>query len=57
MKVLGLDACRGKWLAVAVDEGQFEDARLASDAATLVSAWPEVAAIGVDIPIGIPETP
>src|SRR6266487_5109767 len=57
MKALGLDACRGKWLAVALDEGHFDDARLASDAAALVTAWPDAAAIGVDIPIGLPETP
>ena len=57
MKALGLDACRGKWLAVVLDEGRFDDARLASDAAALVSEWPNAAAIGVDIPIGLPETP
>ena len=57
MKALGLDACRGKWLAVVLDEGRFDDARLASDAATLVTAWPDAAAIGVDIHIGLPETP
>jgi predicted RNase H-like nuclease len=57
MKALGLDACRGKWLAVALDEGHFDDARLASDAAALVTGWPDAAAIGVDIPIGLPETP
>ncbi|MCA1683461.1 MAG: DUF429 domain-containing protein [Actinobacteria bacterium] len=57
MKVLGLDACRGKWLAVALDEGRFDDAGLASDAATLVAAWPDAEAIGVDIPIGLPEMP
>jgi predicted RNase H-like nuclease len=57
MKALGLDACRGKWLAVALDDGHFADARLASAAAALVSAWPEAEAIGVDIPIGLPETP
>jgi predicted RNase H-like nuclease len=57
MKALGLDACRGKWLAVCLDEGQFDDARLASDAAGLVCAWPDAAVIGVDIPIGLPETP
>jgi predicted RNase H-like nuclease len=57
MKALGLDACRGKWLAVALDDGHFADARLASDAAALVSAWPDAEAIGVDIPIGLPETP
>jgi predicted RNase H-like nuclease len=57
MKALGLDACRGKWLAVVLDERHFDDARLASDAAALVSAWPDAAAIGVDIPIGLPEMP
>jgi predicted RNase H-like nuclease len=57
MKVLGIDACRGKWLAVGLDEGHFDHARLGSDAATLGAAWPDAAAIGVDIPIGLPETP
>jgi predicted RNase H-like nuclease len=57
MKALGLDACRGKWLAVALDEGHFDDARLTADAAALVSAWPDAAAIGVDIPVGLPKTP
>lgn len=57
MKALGLDACRGKWLAVFLDEGHFDDARLGSDAAALVATWPDAAAVGVDIPIGLPETP
>src|SRR5215211_2871578 len=57
MKALGLNACRGKWLAVALNEGQFDDARLGSDAAVLVTEWPDAAAIGVDIPIGLPQTP
>jgi predicted RNase H-like nuclease len=57
VKALGLDACRGKWLAIVLDEDRFEEARLASDAAALLIAWPDAAAIGVDIPIGLPETP
>jgi predicted RNase H-like nuclease len=57
VKVVGLDACRGKWLAIALDEGRFDDARLSSDAAALAAAWPDATAIGVDIPIGLPETP
>jgi predicted RNase H-like nuclease len=57
VRVVGLDACRGKWLAVVLEEGHFDDARLASDAAELVSAWPGAAAIGVDIPIGLPDAP
>ena len=56
MRVVGLDACRGKWLAVVLNEGRFDEARL-SDAADLVARWPDTAAIGVDIPIGLPETP
>jgi predicted RNase H-like nuclease len=57
MKAVGLDACRGKWLAVSLDEGRFDDARLGSDAAVLLTAWPDAAAIGVDIPIGLPNAP
>ena len=57
MKVVGLDACRGKWLAVALDEGGFDDARLAADPAVLLAEWSDAAVIGVDIPIGLPETP
>lgn len=55
--VLGLDACRGKWLAVALDDGRLAGARLASSAEVLAAEWPDAAAIGVDIPIGLPEVP
>lgn len=57
MRVLGIDACRGRWLAVALENGRFEGARLDADLAALVDAWPDVAAVGVDIPIGVPEVP
>jgi predicted RNase H-like nuclease len=57
VEAVGLDACRGKWLAVALEDGRFAAARLARDAAGLVAEWPHAAAIGVDIPIGLPETP
>jgi predicted RNase H-like nuclease len=56
MQVVGLDACRGRWLAVVLEQGHFVEARLAS-AAALIAAWPNAAAIGVDIPIGLPPTP
>jgi predicted RNase H-like nuclease len=55
-KVVGLDACRGRWLAVVLEDGLFVDARIGS-AAALVAAWPNAAAIGVDIPIGLPDAP
>ncbi len=57
MRVVGLDACRGKWLAVVLDDGDFRDARLGSDAAGLVATWLDAAAIAVDIPIGLPNAP
>jgi len=52
--VLGLDACRGRWLAVVLEEGRFADARLGSTDA-LVSMWPHAAAIGVDVPSACPK--
>ena len=57
MRVLGIDACRGKWLAVALRDGRYEGIRFGLDAARLVASWPDVAAVGIDIPIGTPEVP
>jgi predicted RNase H-like nuclease len=57
MRAVGLDACRGKWLAVVLDDGRFAEARLASSAATLATVFSHATAIGVDIPIGLPDTP
>ena len=57
MQVVGIDACRGKWLGIALDDGRFAGARLSPSAAALAAAWPQPAAIGIDIPIGLPETP
>jgi predicted RNase H-like nuclease len=54
---LGVDACRGKWLAVALERGRFAGARLSREVATLIAAWPEAEAAGVDIPIGLPAQP
>jgi hypothetical protein len=54
---VGLDASGGGWLAVVLEGGQFAEARRARGAATLISAFPDVEAVGVDIPIGLPETP
>lgn len=56
MAVIGLDACRARWLAVVLEDGRFVGSRLGF-AASLVSAWPDATAIGVDVPIGLPETP
>jgi len=52
-----MDACRGKWLAVALRDGRYDGVRFGPDAGRLVAARPDVAAIGVDIPIGTPDVP
>jgi predicted RNase H-like nuclease len=57
VEALGLDACRGKWLAVVLDGNGFVGAHIHADAAALISHWPDVVGIGVDIPIGLPEEP
>jgi len=57
MTVVGVDACRGKWLAIALDEERFVAARLGAGVAALLTAWPDAAAVGIDIPIGLPQLP
>jgi predicted RNase H-like nuclease len=57
VNVIGVDACRGKWLAIVLRNGRFAAASLVADVAGLAAASPDAAAIGVDIPIGLPETP
>jgi predicted RNase H-like nuclease len=57
VRVLGIDACRGKWLAVVLEDGRFADTRFGPSVAALIAACPGVRAVGVDIPIGLPERP
>jgi predicted RNase H-like nuclease len=53
--VLGVDACRGGWLAIELDDGTVADwARLPSFE-RLLDAYTDARWIGVDIPIGLPE--
>ena len=56
MKVLGVDGCKRGWVAVAQDDGQFREARLFSRFEALVSSYPDVEIIAVDIPIGLLDT-
>jgi predicted RNase H-like nuclease len=57
MKVIGIDACAGKWLALIFDGRRFEAARLTPDAAAVTAEWSSAAAVAVDIPIGVPDVP
>jgi predicted RNase H-like nuclease len=58
MTVLGLDGCKGGWIAIAVDDSGYVDAFVAptvADAERIgVERW-GIEAMVIDIPIGIPD--
>lgn len=56
MLALGVDAARGGWIAVALEDGRFADAALERRFPVLLERFREAAVIGVDVPIGLPET-
>jgi predicted RNase H-like nuclease len=57
MKVVGLDASGGQWLAVALDDLRVSDSRIGRSATELANAWPDANVIAIDIPIGLPAEP
>ncbi|MEX2646122.1 MAG: DUF429 domain-containing protein [Gaiellaceae bacterium] len=54
MKTVGVDAARGGWLAVVVDDRGFQDAWLAPDLDVVVARCAAADSIVVDVPIGLP---
>ncbi len=50
---VGLDATNGRWVAVVLVDGRFEDARVVASAPETLARWPHAAAYGIDIPIGL----
>lgn len=52
MRVIGVDGCPGGWLAVLHDGRSFEP-RFHRTFIEMVSAYPNVSSIGVDVPIGL----
>jgi predicted RNase H-like nuclease len=50
----GVDACRGGWVAVLVEDGRYTGSLLESRFELLLELLASAAAIGVDIPIGLP---
>jgi len=52
---LGVDAYKAGWVAVTIGDRGFETAFAASRLEAIVAQFPDVVAIGVDIPIGLPE--
>jgi predicted RNase H-like nuclease len=53
---VGVDAWRKGWVAVALVDGRFHEARPAARFEEVLEAYPDAAVIAVDIPIGAPET-
>ena len=54
MRVVGVDACAGGWVAVELDEGRFRSAAAFADFGRVTSAYADARVLAVDIPIGLP---
>ncbi len=53
MRVAGIDVWRGRWVAVVLNDGLYERATMTSGITDLLSALSDMAAIGIDMPIGL----
>ncbi|GIV08775.1 MAG: hypothetical protein KatS3mg019_0866 [Fimbriimonadales bacterium] len=54
MQVVGVDGCRGGWLAVVLDVGTLTvQVSVFTQFAEILDAYPDAAAIAVDMPIGL----
>lgn len=57
MKVVGVDGCRGGWLAMCWDVEQgIVTPRIHKTLACLIDHYADVETIGIDIPIGLSDT-
>lgn len=57
MIAVGVDAYKGGWIAVPLEGGQFGENLVRRSFAEILSVFRDAEAIGVDIPIGLPERP
>jgi predicted RNase H-like nuclease len=55
MRVAGADVWKGRWIVVVLADGRFERALIASTIDSALDDVTDVVAIGVDMPIGLPE--
>src|SRR5256885_3993247 len=55
MLTLGVDAARGGWIGVALEDGRFAEAALERRFPGMLERFPDAVLIGVDVPIGLPE--
>jgi predicted RNase H-like nuclease len=52
---VGVDACKGGWVALALRENRVPSAHFVSNIACLTEFFPDARVIAIDIPIGLPE--
>ncbi len=57
MKVVGVDGCRGGWVAVVLDRGRFDGFAVCPTFAAVLERLPDAEVFGVDVPIGLPGRP
>jgi predicted RNase H-like nuclease len=55
MKVAGADVWKGQWVVVVLEDGHFDRAFVAATIDEAIDNLPDASAIGVDMPIGLPE--
>ena len=56
MLAAGVDVWRTNWVCVVLEDGKLRAVDAASSIAELMHTWRDLAAVGVDIPIGLPKT-
>lgn len=57
MKVLGIDGWKGKWVAITLEDGQFSDLNIHCSLEETSRLSADYCILGIDIPIGLSETP
>jgi predicted RNase H-like nuclease len=53
VQIVGVDVCRGAWVAVALVDGAFAEARVFAELAALAKQYADARAVAVDVPIGL----
>jgi predicted RNase H-like nuclease len=56
LKAIGLDACKKGWVAVTLTNGELFSIEVIEDLEGFFTASSDASAIGIDIPIGLPES-
>ncbi|WFE41493.1 DUF429 domain-containing protein [Micromonospora sp. WMMD998] len=53
LRVFGVDACKGGWVAIELRDGVFAAAHIAPALSTLLRARDDIAVVGLDMPLGL----